>query len=336
MRTRTLLIISIAMLSFPAPLYAGEPGSTEKLPAPAEYLQAPPESTREMKVFAFDYQEAGRLAETIRMLVPSREATIAVDQVANHLIVATRPDRMKQIERVIRELDVRPVDEANAAQMLYRIYMLELPPEHENFKPFAMVLEGTGHMTSAQLLSIAQEAGIQIESLSHEPEDETWQKWELVIEGRAASNEAARQMLEQIPESRMKELRWDNETVVPPAIQGATLPSQLGQHIHQLLGPSARTVGYWFGNLSVPGKARAPIGPWLFDMEVNGSTQEDQVELEIRVESDWQSGDTAWQILGNTVRSHITKPVIIGYNRESHGTRTMGALVIVPQESPAL
>jgi hypothetical protein len=133
----------------------------------------------------------------------------------------------------------------------------------------------------------------------------------------------------------MKELRWDNETVVPPAIQGATLPSELGQHIHRLLGPGTRTVGYWFGDLSVPGRARAPIGPWSFELVVDRKTQDKDVELGISVTHLLPSGDM-WEILGNTVRSNISKPVIIGYNRESHGTRTMGALVIVPQESPTL
>ncbi|UCD50566.1 MAG: hypothetical protein JSW27_23950 [Phycisphaerales bacterium] len=333
MSTRTLLIISIAMLSLPTTLYARESAPLGNRPAPAEVLLAPPESAWEMEVFAFEYQEAGQLAETLQVLVPRHEATIAVDQVANHLIVATSPDWMKQIERVIRELDVPPVDEANAAQMLYRIYMLELPSEHENLRPFSLVLEGTSLLRATELLDAVQDVDMQIDSLEHEPEDARWQKWELVIEGRAASNESIKRMLEKIPESQMKVLRWNDERLAPPPVQIAPLPNELNKHLRQLLGADIRTVGYWFGNLSVPGKARAPIGPWLFDMEVDRSTQKDQVELEIAVTDLLPSGDM-WEILGNSVRSHIMKPVIIGYNRESDGTRTMGALVIVPQESP--
>jgi hypothetical protein len=293
------------------------------------------ENAREMKIFALRYQEAEGLARIIQTLIHPNEATIAVDGRSQSLVVATTADRMTQIQKLIAELDAPPPGEAHVPQMLYRIYMLELPPEHKNLRPFSMVLEGTQQMTPAQLLGIAQEAGIKIDALSQEPRDETWQKWELVIEGRAAEDGAVTRMLEKIPESRMKELQWDDETVAPPPTQVAKLPTELAKHIQELLGPGARTVAYWFGNLSVPGKARAPIGPWSFEMAVERKTQDTQVELQISVTHLLPSGDM-WEILGNTVRSHIMKPVIIGYNRESHGTRTMGALVIVPQESPSL
>jgi hypothetical protein len=36
-------------------------------------------------------------------------------------------------------------------------------------------------------------------------------------------------------------------------------------------------------------------------------------------------------ILTNTIRAKIGKPIIIGYNRESYGTRKMGAMVIIPE-----
>jgi hypothetical protein len=289
----------------------------------------------DMKIFALRYQQAGKLAEIIETLIPPNEVTIAVDDRSQNLVVASSPDQMQQITHLIAALDAPPPGEAHVPQMLYRIYMLELPPEHENLRPFAMELEGTGQITSAQLLGIAQEAGIRIDSLSQEPHDETWQKWELMIEGRAAEDGAVTRMLENIPESRMKELQWDDETVAPPPTQVAKLPAELGKHVQQLLGGNVQTVGYWFGNLSVPGKARAPIGPWSFEMSVERQTQDSQVELEISVTHLLPSGEI-WEILGNSVRSHITKPVIIGYNRETHGTRTMGALVIVPQESPDL
>jgi hypothetical protein len=41
------------------------------------------------------------------------------------------------------------------------------------------------------------------------------------------------------------------------------------------------------------------------------------------------------EILTNTIRTKIGKPIIIGYNRESYGTRKMGAMVILPEEDTA-
>jgi hypothetical protein len=35
--------------------------------------------------------------------------------------------------------------------------------------------------------------------------------------------------------------------------------------------------------------------------------------------------------LSNKIRAKIGKPIIIGYNRQSYGTRKMGAMVIIPE-----
>jgi hypothetical protein len=331
---RKYWITVLVVMLIPGLLWSTEKPRTERRRAGAQTAppDEAPESAREIRIFALRYQQADGLASIISALVPSHEATIAVDAASQSLIVATSPDRMQQIQRVIEQLDIPSDDDLDVPQMLYRIYMLELPSEHGDLKSFSMALEGTSQLTPAQLLGVAQDAEVQIDSFSQEPEDARWQKWELAIEGRAGSNDSLKRMLEGIPESRMTELRWNDEASTPLTTQPAPLPDGLSKHIRQLLGPDVQTVGYWFGNLSVPGTVRAPIGPWLFDMSVDRSTQANQVELEITVESDWQSGQTAWQILGNTVRSHISKPLIIGYNRLRSGTRTMGALVIVPQE----
>lgn len=335
MRIQRQAIVVLMVLLMPNLLCSAQESRTERRRVGAQTAQpdAAPESAREIKIFALRYQEADGLARIIRALVPIHEASFAVDGVSQSLIVAAAPDRLQKIERVIRDLDAPPADKAEAPQMIYRVYMLELPSEHENLKPFSLVLEGTSLMRATQLLAALQEADVRIGFLSQKPEDAGWQRWELTIEGRAASNESIQRMLEKIPESQIKELRWEDEISPPPIAQVAQLPDGLRKHLQQLLGPGARTVGYWFGNLSVPGTVQAPIGPWVFEMSANKSTQDNEVELEIAVLRELQSGQT-WQILGNSVRSHITKPVIIGYNRDHYGTRVMGAMVIVPEVSP--
>jgi hypothetical protein len=40
-------------------------------------------------------------------------------------------------------------------------------------------------------------------------------------------------------------------------------------------------------------------------------------------------------ILSNSVQARIGKPIIIGYNRDVYGTRTMGALVILLEADTA-
>jgi hypothetical protein len=39
--------------------------------------------------------------------------------------------------------------------------------------------------------------------------------------------------------------------------------------------------------------------------------------------------------LSNSVQGKIGKPIIVGYNRDSYGTRTMGAVVILPEADAA-
>lgn len=337
MRIRKQWIMVLIVASIPGLLWSMEESRAGRRRAGSQTVEpeVPPDDARELKIFALRHQQADLLARIIEAVIPSHEATIAVDGASNKLIVAASPRRMEQIDQVIDNLDAEPVAEPGFPQMMYRIYMLELPSEHDNLKPFSIVLEGTSQLPPAQLLGAVQDAEVQIDSFSQEPEDAGWQKWELTIEGRAASNDSVKRMLEKIPESRMKELRWEHEASPPPVAQVAQLPNGLRKHIQQLLGPDIRTAGYWFGNLSVPGTVQAPIGPWVFDMSVSRSTQENEVELEIAVLRELQGdpGQT-WQILGNSVRSHITKPVIIGYNRDHYGTRVMGAMVIVPEVSP--
>ena len=38
--------------------------------------------------------------------------------------------------------------------------------------------------------------------------------------------------------------------------------------------------------------------------------------------------------MSNMIRAKIGQPIIIGYNRESYGTRKIGAMVIVPEADP--
>jgi hypothetical protein len=97
-------------------------------------------------------------------------------------------------------------------------------------------------------------------------------------------------------------------------------------------------VGYWFGNSLVPGEVQAPIGPWTLNLQFD--TESDRMlELGIEVElpREIHNFETRLgrqqndEILSNTIRAKIGKPIIIGYNRESYGTRKMGAMVILPE-----
>jgi hypothetical protein len=61
-----------------------------------------------------------------------------------------------------------------------------------------------------------------------------------------------------------------------------------------------------------------------------GCTPAGGVSVEVHVTQNPQfTMDTSTTILSNSLQGKIGKPIIIGYNRESYGMRTMGAMVIL-------
>jgi hypothetical protein len=321
-------IVSLAILVMP-----GLAWSMAESHEPAS--GAPADEEVELKIYALRHYPAHTLANVLDRLVGGPDVTVMADENSHRLIVAAPPDRLKQIEHIIVELDTAPARGRESLQMMYRVYMLELPSAREDLKPFSILLERPSQLLPARLLDAVKGPDLQIGSFHQDDEDED-ETWELVIQGRAASKEAVMQIVERISESRLKELKWESETLTSPAAQITQLPEQLRGHIAKLLGQEVQTVGYWFGNLSVPGTVEAPIGPWAFQLQVDRSPQGEEVELEMTVvrEAPPLGSDPTWQIVSNSVRGHVTKPVIIGYNRLRYGTQTMGALVIVPEASP--
>jgi hypothetical protein len=238
---------------------------------------------------------------------------------------------MKDILQVIAELDQANVNVQQTQYLTYRVYMLELPSKDQNLKPFSVLLERSSQLPAGQVLNAAKEANVQIGAFL---QDNRWMeddKWGLVIEGRAASNDALGQLLTKIPDSQVRELRWDDDTFTSavPAAQVSALPGQLQEHIRKFLGAEVQAVGYWFGGLSVPGNVEAPIGLWKIEMKTQ-SEQGADLTLEVRVSRESHLRFVPGiQLLSNTIQAKVGRPVIIGYNRDSYGTRVMGAMVIL-------
>ena len=148
-------------------------------------------------------------------------------------------------------------------------------------------------------------------------------------------------MAKSITPSQIKELKWDDDETFTRNIKAAhysQLPAQIQKHIRKFLGDDIVTIGYWFGSSSVPGEVEAPIGPWKLQLELSPESDRtlelrvDVETLEDREDFDRRLGrEKSDEILSNTIQAKIGKPIIIGYNRESYGTRKMGAMVIIPE-----
>jgi hypothetical protein len=303
--------------------------------------RTPIKNPTDMRIFRLRYADAEDMASMIENVF---RIQVYADERLNNIIVNARPEQMESIENLIEASDV-PDPEASTPRdvqnLVYRVYMFEIASRDEGMKPFSMILQTSAQLSSTELLDAAAATKIQISDFFISDEGEGEQTIEILIQGKAPTNESINQMIEEIPYLQIRELKWDDAETFTNEIEAAQfwqLPEQLQKHIKRLLGDDILPVGYWFGNSSVPGEVQAPIGPWILNLQLD-TESDHMLELGVEVELPReihnfdkrlgrQQND---EILSNTIRAKIGKPVIIGYNRESYGTRKMGAMVILPE-----
>jgi len=333
MKMQDLFVVSLAILLAAGVSLSQQSAGSPEGGRPVQSTNGPssssPRGDLHTIVISVRYYPVNELSSLIRILSRG-EATVVPDEHSNQLILTAPEERVKDILRVVEALDVANVRVQQTQYLTYRVYMLELPSKDQNLKPFSILLERSSQLPPGQALDATKDASVQIATLLQNNEWMGDDKWGLAIQGRAASNDALKQMLAKIPDSQVRELRWDDETFTSTiaAAQVSRLPAQLQDHIRKFLGDQVQTVGYWFGSLSIPGEIKAPIGPWMIEMKAQSEQGTDLV-LEVRVLRESQIPFVPdVQLLSNTVQGKVGRPVIIGYNRDSYGTRAMGAMVI--------
>jgi len=332
--------------SSPEPLQE-EPASQSPSPAkplPGRRSSRARSSSGEMvtQIFTLKYFPVEDLEHLIENIFSIDRGKVHTDLSSNRLILQATENQMLNVISLIEELDV-PASEIKgghaADNLVYRVFMFEIPSENQDLKPFSMILRIPSVLPSAELLQLAILQNIQVSDFLII--DERDSENDILIQGKAPSNESIKQMVQAITPSQIKELRWDDDETFTRNIEAAhysRLPAQIQNHIQKFLGENIVTVGYWFGNSSVPGEVEAPIGPWMFHLELSPEsdrTLELRVEVEEREErSDFDrrlGREKSDEILSNRIQAKIGKPIIIGYNRSSYGTRKMGAMVIIPE-----
>ena len=268
------------------------------------------------------------------------------DRRTHSLIVNATQEEIASIESLMQAMDVALPEDSTVGDvedLVYRVYMFEIASGDRDMKPFSMRVQISGRVSSQELLDATVDERLQIREFLQirESFEDGHVSSENVIEGKAASNESLKHLVDKFPESHIMELRWDDDETFTNEIAAAQytqLPEQMQEHVAKFLGNDIRTVGYWFGNLSVPGSVEAPIGPWTLNLSLESESDrmlELRVDVEVPGEMRRPAGrplrTTNDEILSNTLRAKIGKPIIIGYNRESYGTRKMCAMVIVPE-----
>ena len=336
----------LAEASSPEPLQQESPSRS---PSPAKPLPGRRSSrarsssgetvTRILTLKYFPTEEMRLLTVDIFGIHPEK---VHSDRRANRLILQATKAQMDNVMSLIQELDVPAPDlkRGHAVDnLVYRVYMFEIPSGDQDLKPFSMILQTPAQLSSTILLDIAMAQKIHVSDFLII--DERDSENDILIQGKAPSNESIKRMVKEISDSQIRELRWDDDETFTRNIEAAhysRLPTQMQKHIQKFLGENIVTVGYWFGSSSVPGEVEAPIGPWTFQLELSlesDRTLELRVEVEAlkeRSDFDRQLGrERSDEILSNHILVKVGKPIIIGYNRQSCGTRKMGAMVILPQ-----
>jgi hypothetical protein len=296
---------------------------------------------RMMKIFTLKYYSAEELEDLIENIFSIDRDKIHGDDRSNQLIVQATKSQMEDIEALIAQLDVPDAKSASSQaldNLVYRVFMFEIPPKDQTLKPFSMILQASMQVTSATILGIAAKEKIEISDYAIIDERDNG-KVDILLQGKAPSNESIQNIAE-LTGIQIKELKWDDEMFTRDigAAHYSRLPAQIQKYIQKFLGEDIITVGYWFGSSSVPGEVEAPIGPWKIRLELKPESDR-TLELRVEVEEperrsrfDRQLGrDRSDEILSNTIQAKAGKPIIIGYNRQSYGTRKMGAMVIIPE-----
>jgi hypothetical protein len=305
---------------------------------------APPRAAKtptELIIFQLKYITAEEVAKVIMNVFRIQAHP---EERSNSLIVNATKEEIKSIQSLIETLDV-PDPEASkpreSQDFIYRVYMFEIASEDQGMKAFSLRLQTSARVSSQEFLDATTDKDLRIVEFLQTGGGPPDAEIETLIQGKAASDESVRSMVEKFPESRIIELKWDDDETFTNKIAAARytqLPEQMQKHIRKFLGNDIQTVGYWFGNLSVPGEVAAPIGPWSLKLMLD-TESDHMVQLQVDVEAvgeEEQIAEQTWrqqtdEILSNTLTAKIGKPIIIGYNRESYGTRKMGAMVIVPE-----
>lgn len=295
-----------------------------------------------MKIFELKYFPVDDMERLIVDIFSIDSEKVHADSRSIRIIILATQKQMNDIEALIEKLDV-PDSKLEPGQefgnLVYRVYMFEIPSKDQGMKSFTMILQASGSVTSAAILNAAVTEKIEVSDYvtNDEREDE---KVEILLQGRAPSNESIQKIAE-ITGIQIKEIKWDDDKTFTRNVGAAhysQLSPQMQKHLQKFLGEEIMTVGYWFGSSSVPGQIDAPIGPWMLRLEID-SESDRELELRVEVETperDYGSGrrfrrERSNEILSNTVRAKVGRPIIIGYNRQSYGTRKMGTMVIIPE-----
>ena len=330
MKCRILLLISVPMLFIQGLSYAQESSNVPSQIGGFRHNDNTSEKDLETKIFFLEFTQAHEMLNILSTV--SQKARIAVAESTNALLITAPSAELETMRAVIAALDVSKRSRIQSQPLMCRVYMIEHLSRSQSWKTFNLDLMIYDEISASQILDSFKVDQLQIERFTkNNSEGNTLFRFQ----GQAAPDVDIEKLAKtMIPECEIRSFNCNNKTSLNPTVTFATLPESLQNHINRLLGKDTEIAGYWFGNLSVPGEIRAPIGPWTLEFEMNPLGTDGLIGLDLSVEE--VRGDEVWTIIRNSMQTRIGHPVIIGYTREKDGISTTGALVVIPEPMPKL
>lgn len=291
------------------------------------------DQSMESQLFALKHIQPDDM-EDILSTVTDR-ARFAVVENSNSLLITAPAAELEKMSALIEELDVSKASTIHSLPIMCRVYMIEHLSRNQSWQSFSITLTVQDLISSSQIMTSLDPNRLHIKDFTQK---NTFMGAKPVrrvnIRGQALSCQAVEQITQIIPNSRIDNLNWEDNSPPTPIAQVAPLPESLQSHIERFLGEDTKIAGYWFGNLSIPGEIRAPIEPWTLEFEMEPLGTDGLIGLSLSVEE--VRGDEVWTIIRNNMQTKIGHPVIVGYTRDKDGSATTGALVVIPEPMPDL
>lgn len=107
------------------------------------------------------------------------------------------------------------------------------------------------------------------------------------------------------------------------------LPKDVQESLTKLMKGTPHIIGYWFGDLSIPGTIEIPLGKWQLQILTDHAhNQGETFQIELRAQ-DKNKGFAQRPILANTFMAEVGKPVILGWGQGDE----IYSIVLLPEES---
>jgi type II secretory pathway component GspD/PulD (secretin) len=118
-----------------------------------------------LRMYPLKYCPADQLYRILQNVIDGPNVRLAIDDRSNVLLVTAPRQQLERIDGIVSKLDVPTERGAETPQMMYRVYMVELPSKVEAMKPFSLVAANSSNLSAADIVQAAENTKIRLTNL---------------------------------------------------------------------------------------------------------------------------------------------------------------------------